>query len=323
VPRALITGICGFAGRYLANHLHAQNFDCAGIALSSAREGFPPLPPSVRIFQADVRDRAAIRRILATEAPDYVFHLAAVTHVAASLADPELAFDVNVNGTFNILEGLRQSRPSARVVLVSSGNLYGNLDSAETGFSEQSPVHATSPYATSKIVAEQLARSFVEDFGLLIVIARPFNHTGPGQSTDFACPSFARSIAAAIVEGRPASLTTGALQPERDLSDVRDVVRAYALLARSGVPGRVYNVCSGNSISMEQVIRTLAQLAQIPVATRIDPSRLREREVMRLVGDCSRLRRELGWTPEYPLARTLQDLLAFWVEQLQHQRQAG
>jgi len=314
MPRALITGICGFAGRYLAQYLHARNIDCAGINRSSGGSGFPALPPAVRLSHVDIRDRAAVRGVLARETPDYVFHLAAVTHVAASLADPELAFDVNVNGTLNLLEGVRRTRPSARVLLVSSGNLYGTLDSAEAAFTEDSPVHATSPYASSKIVAEQLARSYVDDLGLQVVIARPFNHTGPGQSPDFACPSFARSMAAAMVEARPASLVTGALEPERDLSDVRDVVRAYFLLARDGVPGRVYNVCSGTSISMAHVIQTLAQLAGVAVSTRVDPARLRSREVLRLAGDCSRLRGELGWSPEYPLSTTLRDLLDYWAD---------
>jgi GDP-4-dehydro-6-deoxy-D-mannose reductase len=318
VPSALITGICGFAGRYLAETLHAQNIECAGINRTSTGHGFPPFPPLVRVHHADLRDRAAVKDILAGEAPNYVFHLAAVTHVALSLADPALAFDVNVNGTLNLLEGLRQTKPDARVLLVSSGNLYGTLDTTETAFTEESPLQATSPYATSKIMAEQLARSYVEDLGLQVVIARPFNHTGPGQTTDFACPNFARSIAAALVAGHPASLVTGALEPERDLSDVRDVVRAYFLLAQHGVPGRVYNVCSGNSISMAQVIRTLADLAHIPVSTRIDPAKLRKREVMRLVGDCSRLRQELGWAPEHSLASTLQDLLNYWVEELRN-----
>jgi GDP-4-dehydro-6-deoxy-D-mannose reductase len=316
VPRALITGIGGFAGRYLAEYLRTQNIECAGIAPSAIGHGFPPLPPSVRVHQADVRDRRTIRSILASEQPDYVFHLAAITHVAVSVAHPELAFDVNAAGTFNLLDGLRHARPAARVLVVSSGILYGSLDSAETGFTEESPLHATSPYATSKIVAEQLVRSFVEDFGLQVTIARPFNHTGPGQTTDFACPNFARSIAAAMAEGRPADLMTGALEPQRDLTDVRDVVRAYFLLARDGIPGRIYNVCSGNSVSMAEVIRTLAQLARIPVSTHTDPSKLRSREVMRLAGDCSRLRRELGWAPEYSLSTTLQDLLGYWVEQL-------
>lgn len=323
MPRALITGISGFVGRYLAEYLRTQNFKCIGVAHAPPGHGFPALPPSVRIHQADVRDRAALNDILARETPDYVFHLAAVTHVAASQAHPDLAFDTNVGGTFNVLEGLRRTGSATRVLLVSSGNLYGTLESTQTGLTENCPVYATSPYSTSKIIAEQLARSYVQDFGLEVVIARPFNHTGPGQTTDFACPDFARSIAAAIVERRPAILTTGALEPERDICDVRDVVRAYFLLARDGVPGRIYNVCSGTTISMAQVIRILADLGHISVSTRTDPSRLRKREVMRLWGDCSRLRDEIGWIPEYPLSTTLKDLLDFWVDQLRRAGQAG
>jgi GDP-4-dehydro-6-deoxy-D-mannose reductase len=256
-----------------------------------------------------------MRKVLEAEKPDLVFHLAAISHVPTSRTIPELVFDVNVSGTFNLLENLRQIESRSRIVLVSTGHLYGEVDSGDTGFSEDDPLQPMSPYATSKLVSEQIARSYFEDFGLAIVIARPFNHTGPGQPTSFACPEFARNIATALVAGESSiQLKTGRLEPRRDISDVCDVVSAYSLLADRGRPGEAYNICSGSMVSMSQVIETLANLAHVRVKTQLDPLRFRARDIMRSGGNCSKIFRELGWTPKVPLNDTLQTLLDYWID---------
>lgn len=321
MPRALITGISGFVGPYLAAHLRSQDIECVGISRKATDPKHPVSLAGVRIDDIDVRDRAALRKVLEAEEPDLVFHLAAISHVPTSRANPELVFDVNVTGTFNLLEGLRQIGSRSRIVLVSTGNLYGEIDSGEEGFREDDPLQPTSPYATSKLIVEQIARSFVDDFGLAIMIARPFNHTGPGQPPSFACPEFARCIAEALIAGESTvQMKTGRLEPLRDISDVRDVVRAYALLAERGVAGEAYNVCSGSMVSMSEVIDILADLAHVMVTTQLDPHRIRAREIMRSGGNCSKIRRELGWSPGIPLRDTLQTLLNYWVD---HPRSGG
>lgn len=321
MPRALITGISGFVGPYLAAHLRSQDIECVGISRKATDPKHPVSLAGVRIDDIDVRDRAALRKVLEAEEPDLVFHLAAISHVPTSRANPELVFDVNVTGTFNLLEGLRQIGSRSRIVLVSTGNLYGEIDSGEKGFREDDPLQPTSPYATSKLIVEQIARSFVDDFGLAIMIARPFNHTGPGQPPSFACPEFARCIAEALIAGESTvQMKTGRLEPLRDISDVRDVVRAYALLAERGVAGEAYNVCSGSMVSMSEVIDILADLAHVMVTTQLDPHRIRAREIMRSGGNCSKIRRELGWSPGIPLRDTLQTLLNYWVD---HPRSGG
>ncbi len=316
MPRALITGISGFAGPYLAACLGAQNIECAGISREPTIASHPVSLRGLRIHDVDIRDREALRKVLSDEKPDWVFHLAAITHVASSRTKPDLVFDVNVAGTFNLLEGLRQVGHAARVVFVSSGNLYGNVDSGEEGFSEESPVRPGSPYATSKLMGEELVRSYVEDFGLAVTIARPFNHTGPGQPPSFVCPEFARAIAAGVARGeKHVEMKTGLLEPRRDISDVRDVVRAYALLAERGRPGEVYNVCSGSMVSMAEVVKMLAELAHVEVTTELDAAKVREREIMRSGGNCGKIRRELGWEPKIPLQDTLESLLDYWVRE--------
>jgi GDP-4-dehydro-6-deoxy-D-mannose reductase len=152
----------------------------------------------------------------------------------------------------------------------------------------------------------------VGDFGLEIVIARPFNHTGPGQAPSFVASEFAKAIAEGKVKGGPVHMETGHLEPRRDLSDVRDVVRAYALLAEGGVSGKVYNVCSGSTISMGEILGILSELAGVAVTTHLDPSKLRAREILRSGGNNSKIYATLGWQPQISLVDTLRDLLDFW-----------
>lgn len=314
--RALITGISGFAGPYLADYLRSTGIECAGISQGTPIHTHPVSLNGVALYLVDIRDRSAVQEVLKQVKPDRVFHLAAMTHVATSLATPDLTFDVNVVGTFNLLEGLRQLSYPVRTVLVSTGNLYGNINSGAEGFKENDPVHATSPYATSKLMSEELAQSYAEDFGLEIVIARPFNHTGPGQPPAFACPEFARAVAAGLVQHTPVHLRTGRLEPLRDISDVRDVVRAYALLAERGRSAEVYNICSGSMVSMSDIVTILAKLARIPVTTELDPAKIRGREIMRSGGNNAKIREDAGWVPEIPLVDTLQGLLDYWVSQV-------
>lgn len=309
MPGALITGITGFAGPWLAAHLRAQGVQCVGVGRASAWPDYPISMADMRMHRVDIRDRSAVRQMLADESPDRIFHLAAISYVPTTAKDPQAAFDVNVCGTFNILESVRELGLRTRIVFVSTGHLYGNIDSGEFGFSEGNTPHAVSFYGTTKLAGEQLVQAYVRDFGLEVVIARPFNHTGPGQPPHFACPEFARAIATGVVQGRPVHMKTGRLEPLRDLSDVRDVVRAYSMLAEHGTAGEIYNVCSGSMISMAEVIGILAELAGVEVTTELDPAKTRARDIMRSGGNCAKIRREIGWSAEIPLRTTLRELL--------------
>lgn len=316
MTRALIVGITGFVGPYLARHLRDEGVECIGSATEPLRNAVPELLEGIRLCCMDVRDRSAVRSLLLAERPDWIFHLAAISHVPTSFAKPDLTFDVNVGGLFNVLDVLRQLDHRPRLLFTSSGSVYGQIDSGTTGFSEGSPAQPSSPYATSKLIGEQLVRSFALDFGVQAVIARPFNHTGPGQGPSFACSGFAQSIAAGMVAGRPVKMHTGPLEPLRDISDVRDVVDAYYRLIQQGCLGEIYNVCSGRMVSMQDVISKLAQLGCVTVTTELDPAKVRSREVMRSGGDCTKIQREIGWSASVPLERTLADLLDYWVRQL-------
>jgi GDP-4-dehydro-6-deoxy-D-mannose reductase len=320
MPRAIITGLKGFVGPYLAAELRSSGIEPVGISLAEAMPPHPISTEEFRIHDVDIRNREAVQKIIAAEHPEFIFHLAAISHVPTSRANPALTYDVNVGGTLNVLEAVRLSERRPRVLIVSTGNLYGDHDSGESGFSETSPLHPKSPYAASKLIGEQLARSYVEEYGVDVVIARPFNHTGPGQAPSFVSSEFSRAVAECMVQGKPLHIKTGALEPRRDFSDVRDVVRAYVLLAEKGRSGEIYNVSSGRLTAIGDVIQLLSRVAKQDVTTERDPSRIRAREIMRLGGDSSKLRSELGWSPQIPFETTMRDLLNHWVE---HYRQTS
>ena len=275
----LVTGAAGFVGGHLRAELGAA---------------FVP-------FEGDVLEAEALR--LAVGSADAVVHLAAESSVAGSWDDPLRAWRVNVNGTVNALEAVRAEQPDARVLVASTCEVYGRAGRIPTP--EDEPVRPLSPYAATKAAAE-LACSVS---GLDVVVVRPSNHEGPGRDERFAVGSWSRQIARLEAEGG-GSLLVGDLSAERDLTDVRDVVRAYRLLLDPAVPAGTYNVASGRSVTMEHVVELLTGLARVPVRVERDESRVRPADIARLCGDAAKLRAATGWEPTIPLEQTLADALA-------------
>jgi GDP-4-dehydro-6-deoxy-D-mannose reductase len=275
---ALVTGPAGFVG----GHLRAE-----------LGEAFVP-------YEGDVLDADPLQT--AVRGAEAVVHLAAESSVAASWEDAFRSWRVNVDGTVNLLSAVRAQSPEARVLFVSTCEVYGNAPRIPTPEDER--VSPVSPYAASKAAAE-LACGVS---GLDVVVARATNHEGPGRDDRFAIGSWTRQIARLEAEGG-GTLRVGDLSAERDILDVRDVCRAYRLLLDRSVPAGTYNVASGRTVTMEQVVEQLVSLARVPVSVERDESRVRPAEVPRLSGDPARLRAATGWSPEIPLERTLADTL--------------
>jgi GDP-4-dehydro-6-deoxy-D-mannose reductase len=259
--------------------------------------------------EVDVTDPVALREALVGAAPDAVYHLAALTHVGRSFTDPSEVVRVNALGTLSVLEAARECSKPPRVLLVSSAEVYGAVKEIDLPIGEDAPLAPMSPYAASKIAAEYLAIQAHLAYGLPVIRVRPFNHVGPGQSTHFAVPALASRIVAAQSSGA-AWIPVGYLGARRDLTDVRDVVRAYRMLVGEGVPGAVYNVCTGHAIGIDEVARRLLELAGADLELRPDPSLVRPVDVPVLLGDPGRLEKQTGWRPELDLDRTLADVLA-------------
>jgi GDP-4-dehydro-6-deoxy-D-mannose reductase len=295
--RILVTGSSGFVGGWLMPELAASGHDARGL-------------PS----GADVTDAAAMIAAVADSLPDAMIHLAGVTFAPHATADPERAIRVNVGGTLSILEACRAAAPHASILIVSTGEVYAPPPPGTT-LTEGSPLGPRNVYGLTKLAAEAVALELGTSAGLRLAVARSFNHTGPGQRSVFAVPAFADRILAAKRAGER-QIRAGNVAVERDITDVRDVVRAYRLLVEALAAGRVpahervYNVASGTPTRIGRVIDLLGELASWPVEVVEDRQLVRADDPPRIAASAERLRHLTGWVPSYTLERTLDDLMA-------------
>jgi GDP-4-dehydro-6-deoxy-D-mannose reductase len=263
----------------------------------------------VRWQRVDLLDADHVRRVIRSLQPTHVFHLAGSTHVGHSWRTPADTLAANVLTTHHLLDALRRCRQPCRVLVTGSATVYAASDEP---LREEAPLAPANPYAVSKLAQERLAQRGVDEDGLAVVVTRSFNHTGPGQRTDFAASGIAHQIACAERGESAPVIRVGNLDARRDLCDVRDVARAYRLLMEAGTPGTVYNVASGTARSIRSVLEGLVKRSRVPVEIEIDAALLRPSDTPVFVGDASRLRAATGWRPEVPFERTLDDLLEYW-----------
>ncbi len=302
--RALITGIGGFAGRHLAGLLEAEGLEVWGIDRPKSD------PPSPRVLRFDLLDRGMAREALETAGPDLVFHLAAQSAPSLAWKDPEATLRNNLFVQMNLLEALRGLPLHPRVLVVSSGEVYGTPQRLPV--MEADPLLPTNPYALSKAVQDLMAYQYYAAFGIPIIRVRPFNHLGPGQSDDFVLPTLARQVAEVEAGKRPPVIQVGNLQARRDFTDVRDIVRAYYLAAVKGEPGNVYNIGSGRAVSIQSLLDFLLQETPTSIKVEQDPARYRPVDIPLAWTDAAKLRRVTGWRPTIPLETTVREVLEYW-----------
>lgn len=299
----LVTGASGFAGRWVLRELAAEGVQAwAGVRRTGAVQGFPETI-------LDLEDPASIYESLDRIRPRGIVHLAAMASPHLSNARPEAAYSVNFLGAQRLLESCRVLGLSPRVLLVGSATVYGKVDKSEPPLSETRPVRPADAYSLAKAAAEMLAPVYESHFP--VVVARSFNHTGPGQGTDFALPAFASQIARIEAGLQEPLIRVGDLSAERDFLDVRDVAAAYALLLERGEATTTVNVCSGSSRPISEWLERLVSQARVPVRLEVDESRVFAQPAPRLVGNNSRLR-ALGWEPRIAPDAMLSSLLEHW-----------
>jgi GDP-4-dehydro-6-deoxy-D-mannose reductase len=331
VVTSVVTGALGFVGPYLVEALLRHGEAVVGLDLPRPGGALPARRGTfARLDDADAADTVrfggpagawecvlrpledgpAFTELIERIRPAAIYHLAAQSSAAASFADPRGVVLGNLAGTLSLLEAVRALPAAARPVVVVAGSAeeYGAA-AGEQPCREDDPVQPTSPYAVSKAAQTLLCRQYHRAWGLPVVVARAFSHTGPGQDTRFVFPSFAAQIAAAERGERAPELAVGNLTAQRDFLDVRDVVAAYLALRERGRPGEVYNICCGRALTIRDGLEILLAAARLPLAVRQDPERMRPADVPRLVGDPAKLRRETGWEPAREFARTLRELL--------------
>lgn len=290
--KSLITGASGFVGPHLKAHLEAEGDDVVGTDVGSG---------------PDLRDETGWIKYLGEHKPRSIYHLAGWSDVGGSWDHPHTTFDVNVMGTLNVCEAARQVGVE-RLLIVSSAAVYGNVASSELPVAESQPLAPVSPYAASKEAAEAAALYYWRSYQMNIVIARPFNHIGPGQSPKFFAPAFAHQIARFEQQGG-GTLAHGNLSPERDLLDVRDVVRAYRCLMNDAAPGHAYNICSGESRTIKSLLDTMLAASTVQIDTALDPDRLRPVDLPKWCGSNKKLLSETSWQPQFAVDETIEAVL--------------
>ena len=302
----LVTGAAGFAGSHVVQALAGRG-DVVG--WMHATKPVDEVAPLASWQQVDLLNRDEVRAAVQRVKPSAVYHCACAPNVAHSWRDTVTPLSSNVLATHYLLDALGRAGSPCRVVIPGSATVYAPSMSPLT---EESPIAPANPYALSKLAQEQLGLRAAREDGVEVIVTRSFNHTGPRQSAAFAAPSMARQIALIEIGAAEPVIKVGNLDAQRDLTDVRDIVRAYVALMERGTPSTVYNVASGSVRSMKSVLEALVARACVEVLIETDPSRLRPNDTPVLLGDSTRLRAATGWRPEIPFERTLDDLLSYW-----------
>jgi GDP-4-dehydro-6-deoxy-D-mannose reductase len=308
---ALVTGAAGFVGRRLCAHLSSRGWEVVGADVP----GTTPAPACVRWASCDITDASALEAAFDQTPPiAHVFHLAAVTFVPDAQRDKLKTIQVNVDGARHVAEAVLHRAPAARLVLVSSADIYG--PPRFLPIDEGHPVQPQNVYARSKEQAETWCRAFCAEKHLDLIVMRPFNHTGPGQSDKFVLPSFARQVARIEAGAQPPVMQVGNLEAARDFSHVDDVLRAYELAALEGQSGETYNICSGASVRIADALNRLLAMSKTEIRIETDPARVRPPESAEVRGSHRKLTDATGWQPQISFDRLLHDLLEYWRKQV-------
>lgn len=311
--RVLIIGAAGFVGRYLINYLRDE-MRAFVTATRLPREALEI--PDIRILDLNILQPQALCETLQAVRPDCIFHLAAQSSVALSWEKPALTADINIKGTLNLLEAVRQLNYRPRLLLIGSGEEYGRLKPEEIPVSEDTVLRPGNIYAATKACQNMLGKIYADAYQLDILLIRAFNHIGPGQAPAFVVSDFCRQ-AARIERGlQEPVLRVGNLSSRRDFTDVRDVVRAYALLAVHGKSGETYNVGSGHAVSIRQILDCICSLSRAEIEVRTDEKRMRPADIPVIEADISKLQQDTGWRPLIPLSSTIEEVLQYWRDNL-------
>ncbi|TAK94180.1 MAG: SDR family oxidoreductase [Verrucomicrobia bacterium] len=321
--RVLITGITGFVGSYMAELALAQGAEVYGACRwRSNTENIESIRARLQIIEADLRDQSSTQEMLATARPDLIFHLAGQSQVMTSWHAPAETLHTNIIGQTHLLEAIRlRGAPFPKVLVVGSSEEYGLVQESDLPVTEQHELRPLSPYAVSKVAQDMLAYQYHRSYGIPCIRVRAFNHDGPRRGEVFVTSTFARQIAEIELGLREPVILVGNLKARRDYTDVRDIVRGYWMLLERGEPGEVYNLCSGRSHAIQEVLDFfLSQSSVRNIEVREDPARLRPSDLPNLYGSAAKIESATGWKPTIPLEKTLMDVLNYWREKVKQAR---
>jgi GDP-4-dehydro-6-deoxy-D-mannose reductase len=314
--RVLITGISGFAGSHLVEFLLSKKkYNISGTYLipDNVKKNLGKVKSDIRLIQVDLTNSKKVDDLLNLIKPDFVFHLAALPYTAASFKAPFLTMKNNIASQMNVLSAIKDNNLfDTKVLVVSSGEIYGLVEKEDLPIDEETKLMPTSPYAVSKIAQDFLGLQYFLSYKLKIIRVRPFNHIGPRQSPSFVVASIARKIAEIEKGKREGVISVGNLVPKRDFTDVRDMVAAYVLAIEKGKVGDVYNIGTEKSYKISEVLDNLLKLSKVKIKVSIDKNLLRPVDIPELLCDATKFRKLTNWRPKIPITTTLKDTLDYW-----------
>jgi len=306
LKKALIIGISGFVGGYLAKELIDNGIEVYGADIKKGE-----LNDNIKFIRINLLEQGSIINALSDIRPDFIINLAAISSVKGSWDMPDVTFDVNVKGVINLFEAIRKVNLKSRVLLIGSSEQYGKITQGEK-VDEEYALNALNPYGISKITQEKLAMMYKETYGIDVILVRAFNHTGPKQALGFVVPDFAKQIAELEMLNKEPVMYVGNLKAERDISDVRDIVKGYYALLIKGRSGEIYNIGSGTAHSMEYLLNSLIKLSSKKISVEIDEKKFRPVDTPRIVCNNDKIITDTGWKPEISIDKTLLDSYIYW-----------
>lgn len=307
--KALVVGGGGFVGPYLVRHLK----DELGYEVTVTKTEKETLAMDGAVVKnLDILDKNQISELLNEEKPDYLFHLAAQSSVAYSWKNPTLTVDVNIKGCVNLLEAVKDADEKLRVLLIGSGEEYGHIKKDECPIIEDNVLRPGNIYAATKSCQNMLGKIYSDAYGLDIMMVRAFNHIGPNQTPVFVVADFCKQVADIEKGKQEPVIYVGNLSAKRDFTDVRDVVKAYALLVKGGKRGETYNVGRGHAVAIEDILKEIVSMSDKDIEVKVDEKKLRPVDVPIIEPDIEKIKKEVGWEPVIELRQTLEETLEYW-----------
>ena len=319
MKKIIITGVTGFAGSHLAEYIINNKLgEIHGTfrGKSTDLSNIDHVKSKLNLVKCDITGYFVVKQTIKDINPEYIFHLAAQSYVPESWKSPKETLETNIMGALNIFEAVREVNPEIKVQIASSSEIYGLVHENEIPIKETNPLRPLSPYGVSKVAMDLLGYQYHESYGLKIVRTRAFNHTGPRRGDVFVASNWAKQVAEIEKGTQEPVLMVGSLTSKRDFTDVRDVVRAYWLSLEKCEPGEAYNICSGQTHTMQALLDMILSLTDKKIQVKEDPKRIRPSDVKVLLGDYGKFSRRTGWKPEIPLEKTIKDLLEYWRKKL-------
>lgn len=311
--KAFITGIAGFVGSHLAELLLSRGYEVYGLLRARTKtEYIEPIINKLHLDDADILDTHSLYATISRIKPDYIFHLAAQSYVPTSWVSPSVTLEANIVGSANVFEAVRQVGIDPVIQIACSSEEYGLVHPDELPIKETNPLRPLSPYAVSKLAMDYLGYQYFQSYKIRIVRTRGFNHTGPRRGDTFAESNFAKQIALIEKGKQEPVIHVGNLEASRDYTDVRDMVKGYLVAVEKCEPGEVYNICSGHTIKIGDMLKLLLTFSKVKVEVKEDPARMRPSDVPVLLGDNTKFVQRTGWKPSIPFEKTMEDLLNYW-----------